>query len=69
MGNNNSLQYIDKQSNHPPSIIKQILAMISKRLIYNMSDKEHLDKAAPIYSKALKIVVLMKYLSFYQQSL
>ena len=38
---NNSLQYIDKESNHPPSIIKQILSMIDKRLPDISSDKEH----------------------------
>ena len=51
---NNSLQYIHKQSIHPPSIIKQIPSMISKRLPDISSDKEHFDKTAPIYNEALK---------------
>ena len=51
---NNSLQHIHKQSNHPPSIIKQILSIISKRLFDISSDKEHFDKAAPIYNEALE---------------
>ena len=51
---NSSLQYIHQQSNHPPSIIKRIPSMISKRLSDISSDKEHYDKAAPIYNEALK---------------
>ena len=51
---NNSLQYIDKESNHPPSIIKQIPFMIGKRWSDISSDKEHFDKAVPIYNEALK---------------
>ena len=51
---NNSLQYIRKQRSHPSLIIKQIPSMISKRLSDITSDKEHFDKAAPIYNKALK---------------
>ena len=51
---NNSLQYIHKTSNHPPSIIKRIPSMISRRLSHISSDKEHFDKAVPIYNEALK---------------
>ena len=50
----NSLQHIDKQSNHLPSIIKWIPSIISKRLSDITSDKEHFDKAAPIYTEVLK---------------
>ena len=42
----NELLYIHKQSNHPPSITKQIPAMISKR-IYGVSCNEKcFDEAA-----------------------
>ena len=51
---NNTLQYIHKQSNHSPSIIKGILSMISKRLSDISSGKEHFDKVPPIYNEALK---------------
>ena len=51
---NISLQYIHKQSNHRPSIIKQIPSMISKLLSDISSDKEHFDKAAPIYNDSLE---------------
>ena len=40
---NNSLQYIHKQSNHPTSIINRIPPMICKRLCDISSDKEHFD--------------------------
>ena len=51
---NNSLQYIHKQSNHLPSIIKRIPSFISKQLSEISSDKEHFDKVAPIYNEALE---------------
>ena len=52
---NNQLLYIDKQSNHPPTITKQIPSMVS-RIISDMSyNKEYFDKAAPAYNNALKI--------------
>ena len=37
---NSELSYIQKQSNHPPSITKQISAMISKRISNISCDKE-----------------------------
>ena len=51
---NNKLLYIHKQSNHPPSITKQIPAMISKGISNISCDKECFDKAAPVYNNALK---------------
>ena len=42
---NNEILYINKQSNHPPSIIKQIPSMISKRV--SDIDSDHFYKAAP----------------------
>ena len=51
---NNCLQYIQKQFNHPPSIIKNIPSLISKRLSDIFSDRKHFDKAAPIYNEAQK---------------
>ena len=52
---NNQLLYIDKQSNHPPTITKQIPSMVS-RIISDISyNKEYFDKAAPAYNNALKI--------------
>ena len=46
--------YIHKQSNHPPSVTKQIPAMISKRISDISCDKEFFDKAATVYNNALK---------------
>ena len=51
---NSELLYIHKQSNQPPSITKQIPAMISKRISNISCDKESFDKAAPDYNNALK---------------
>ena len=62
---NNSLQYIHKKSNHQPSIIKRVPSMISKWLSDISSDKEHFDKAAPIYNEALKISGFNETLKFF----
>jgi len=50
---NSEPQYIHVQSNHPPNIIKQIPAMISKRISNNSCDQSEFEKAAPAYNKAL----------------
>ena len=57
---NNEIFYIHKQSNHPPSIIKQTPSMISKRVSGISCDSDHFNKAAPDYNTALKKVVSMK---------
>ena len=57
---NNEILYIHKQSNHPPSIIKQIPSMISKRVSDISSDSDHFNKAALDYNTTLKKVVSMK---------
>ena len=62
---NNSLQYIHKKSNHQPSIIKRVPSVISKWLSDISSDKEHFDKAAPIYNEALKISGFNETLKFF----
>ena len=51
---NNEILYIYKQSNHPPSIIKQIPSMISKWVSDISCDSDHFNKAAPDYNTALK---------------
>ena len=51
---NNSLQYVHKQSNHPPSIVKQTPSMIFKWLYDMSSDNEFFGKAGPIYNDVLK---------------
>ena len=61
---NNSLQYIHKESNHPPSTIKWIPSIISKRLSDISSDNEHFDKVAPIYNEALKNSAFNETLNF-----
>ena len=51
---NNEILYINKQSNHPPSIIKQIPSMISKQVSDISCDSDNFNKAAPDYNTALK---------------
>ena len=51
---NDSPLYINKQSNHPPSIKKQIPAMINDRLTQLSASEEEFKKAAPIYDQALQ---------------
>ena len=50
---NTSLQYVHRESNHPPITIKNIPAGINKRLSSLSSDKASFDQAAPPYQKAL----------------
>ena len=50
---NNPL-YIHRSSNHPPHILKNLPAAISKRLTEISSDEETFKNAAPIYNDALK---------------
>ena len=50
--NNNPL-YINKKSNHPPSIIDNIPLSINKRLSEISYDEESFYKAAPLYQNAL----------------
>ena len=45
--------YINKQSKHPPRIIGNIQQSINRRLSKTSYGKESLEKAAPIYQKAL----------------
>ena len=57
---NNELLYIHKQSNHLPSITKQIPLIISKQISDISCDSDHFYKAAPEYDAALKKVVSME---------
>ena len=46
--------YVHKMSNHPPVIIKNIPAAVSRRITDISSDKAAFDQAAPVYNSALK---------------
>jgi len=50
---NSSLQYVHRESNHPPSITKNIPAGINRRLSALSSDQASFDQTAPPYQKAL----------------
>ena len=46
--------YIHKRSNHPPTIIKNLPASISRRLTDISSDEQAFSDASPLYANALK---------------
>ena len=50
---NNTILYINKDSNHPPSIIKNIPAAVNRRLTSISSNEAVFTAAAPPYSEAL----------------
>ena len=50
---NNTPLYIHKQSNHPPTILKQIPLAVNKRLSSISSSAVQFDQAAPAYQDAL----------------
>ena len=47
------IQYINKESNHPPSIIKHLPASIEKRLSNNSPDERIFKEAAIYYEDTL----------------
>ena len=51
---NNTPLYINKQSNHPPSVKKQLPTMIERRVSDISVDQEQFEKAKPEYERALK---------------
>ena len=51
---NHSPVYVHKQSNHPPSILKNIPLSVNDRLSRLSSSKEIFDAAAPAYQEALR---------------
>jgi len=50
----NKLQYVNKRSNHPPSILRNIPMAINRRLSDLSSNAEIFQRAAPPYQEALK---------------
>ena len=51
---NNKPNYVNKLSNHPPQILKQIPLNISKRLSDNSSTPEIFNEVAPFYNQLLR---------------
>ncbi len=45
---------INRHSNHPPSIIKQLPASINKRISALSADEQTFHESAPIYQNALR---------------
>jgi hypothetical protein len=50
------LLFSDRESNHPPTITKNLSASINKRLSSISCNKEEFDKAAPLYMNALAAI-------------
>ena len=50
---NNEINYIHKQSNHPPSIIKQLPSSVERLLTKLSSNEKILNDSIPIYQQAL----------------
>ena len=46
--------YIENFSNHPPTSIKQLPKMISKKILDLSGTKEEFDKVKSVYESALK---------------
>ena len=61
---NNDPCYISKQSNHPPPILNNIPAAISRRITDTSSDQEAFNAAAPLYNDALKASGYKETISF-----
>ena len=51
---NDTPSYINKLSNHPPSVLRNIPAAVSRRITDNSSDPNVFGQAAPLYNNALK---------------
>ena len=51
---NNTPLYVNRESNHPPSIVKNIPESINRRLSSISSNKAVFDEAAPPYQEALR---------------
>ena len=54
MKDNHSPLYVDKQSNHPPLILKNIPLGVNRRLSKISANKDIFDKASPPYQEALR---------------
>ena len=50
----NVIQYVNRESNHPPSVLRSIPEAINKRLSNISSDKHSFDLAVPPYQEALR---------------
>ena len=51
---NNTPLYIHSESNHPPSIIKQLPSMVSRRISNLSCNENEFNKAKPLHESALK---------------
>ena len=55
--------YINRSSNHPPSIIRELPGSINRRINKLSSNKDTFYTAAPIYNEALNEATLIHHLN------
>ena len=65
---NDRLLHINKNSNHPPSIKKQIPFMVNIRFTQLSSSEDEFDRAAPMYNKALHESGYKIHLKYWQEA-
>ena len=51
---NNTPQYVNKLSNHPPSVLRNLPASVNQRLSSISSDEKMFKSAVPLYQEAIK---------------
>ena len=51
---NNTILYVNAESNHPPAVLKQIPGMVEKRISKLSCNEEEFRKAKPNYQEAIK---------------
>ena len=51
---NDNPVYINKNSNHPPTVLRQLAKSVSKRISETSSNEQIFKESIPIYEKALK---------------
>ena len=61
-------KYVHRESNHPPAIVKNLPAMIEKRISGLCSSQEMFNKHAPFYNKALRNSGYMQDIKFIEQN-
>ena len=65
---NNKSIYINRHSNHPPNILKQLPKSIEKRISETLSNKDNFDESIKPYKDALKETGFREALNYIAQT-
>ena len=65
---NNNPVYINKDSNHPPSVIKELCKSIGKRISDISSDEIIFNESVGLYENALKASGFNEKLEYHEKS-